>query len=602
VKGVNLFIFLLIWAFVWYIPIPPRRTGWKKPSRFISLFLGLFLFFIIQFSRPPLSIFTYLLVFLRLFVAFVESAFSIRRAPLEEPEKHYYYYSKRFPLKVSAKIRARLIGVLFILYLLVASTMIVFGQVQRVANAAYFNSFIHMSSGLPFNTGIPDNMVRLVTEELANSIARRHMSEFGSNTQILGCHITKTPEGELVWVAVIGSTNVIAENYVKGFVIIYATDPITPPKIVKNEFAVGEGLWWDHSIHFRSYMNDMSRSYGIAYITWNFATNEAAYVVARFNVGFDLIRRYETPMVYDPQGDLYPQAEALSQIPQWITQVYDEDWLEEMINEMGGFRRGEGFDYWAGGFLWIIPPSRERFEMTEDTRYIVDPESGDVVALVCVNPVGNTRTLSGVFKATRNIIFFYDFRQANYISGMTAEDFVEGRLPKPAAGIYDAEMPLLYPIEISPGKYRLAWYVPIYWREGTWEADETIYLAGFAIVDAEEASKVAITIGEEGLTSEQLVRKTRLDFLKLFGVVTYTEVSAKVLGRYEYVEDGTTHIVLRLDNETYPWVEATPKDIPTLQWNELMATKTGENVIMQIEKRGDKWVITAFDNLNIKTP
>ncbi|MGB9959160.1 MAG: hypothetical protein ACPLKQ_01390 [Candidatus Bathyarchaeales archaeon] len=47
---------------------------------------------------------------------------------------------------------------------------------------------------MPFNTGIPDNMVRLVTEELAVSIARRHMSEFGSNTQVLGCQITKTSE------------------------------------------------------------------------------------------------------------------------------------------------------------------------------------------------------------------------------------------------------------------------------------------------------------------------------------------------------------------------------------------------------------------------
>jgi hypothetical protein len=270
-----------------------------------------------------------------------------------------------------------------------------------------------------------------------------------------------------------------------------------------------------------------------------------------------------------------------------------------MINEMGGFRRGESFEYWAGGFLWIIPPSRERFEMTEDTRYIVDPETGDVVASVCVNPVGNKRTLSGVFKATRKSIFYYDFRQSNYISGMTAEDFVEGRLSKPASGIYDAEMPLLYPVKVTPDKYRLAWYVPIYWREGTWEKDETIYLAGFAIVDAEEASKITITMNYEDLTSEQLVRKTRLEFLKLFGVITYLEVEATVLGKYEYVEEGTTHIVLRLDNETYPWVEATPKDMPTNQWNELIATKTGDKIQIHLEKRGEKWVITSFNNLNI---
>jgi len=86
-------------------------------------------------------------------------------------------------------------------------------------------------------------------------------------------------------------------------------------------------------------------------------------------------------------------------------------------------------------------------------------------------------------------------------------------------------------------------------------------LAGFAIVDAEETSKIAIKMHEEDVTSEQLVRATKLGFLKLFGIITEIEVSAKVLGKYEYVEDGTTHIVLRLDNSTYEWVEATPKDL-----------------------------------------
>lgn len=595
----NYFIFLLFWAFVWYIPIPPIGMKWKNRSRIASLLLGLFLFFIIQFSTPPLSVFVYLLIFLRLFAAFIESGLSMKRVSITAEEGFYEGHRSRrsFLLKITSKMSPRVLVVLFLLYLIAISSTIIFWQVQRVANAGYFSSFIIPASGLPFNTEIPDNMVRLVTEELAVSIARRHMSEFGSNTQILGCHITRTPDGQLVWVAAVGSTNIIAENYVKGFVIVDATDPITPPRIVRYEFNIGENLWWDRNVNFRSYLNDISRSYGISYITWDLGVNNPVYVVTRYNLGFDLIRRYETPLIYTAQGNPYPPADSLSDLPQWITQVYDEQWLELMINEMGGFRRGGGLDYWAGGFLWIIPPSRERFEMTEDTRYIVDPETGDVAALICVNPVGNRRTLSGVFKATRNGIFFYDFRQANYISGMTAEDFVEGRLPKPASGVYDAEMPLLYPVEVAPGKYRLAWYVPIYWREGTGEREETIYLAGFAIVDAEEASKIVINMNSEGLTSEQLVRKTRMDFLKLFGVVTYLEFEAVVLGKYEYVEDGTTHIVLKLDSETHPWVEATPKDIPHIQWNELMATRAGDRVKMHIEKRGEKWIITYFDNL-----
>ncbi|MEM3536204.1 MAG: hypothetical protein QXF44_00345 [Candidatus Bathyarchaeia archaeon] len=589
---------MIIWAAIWLIPIPPKKRYWKPAPRFLSLFVGLFFFFIIQLFRTPLSIFVYWLVFLRFFAALVESAFALRRFE-EEGSKHPYYSHGKIPWKISVKVQGKLVGIFFLIYLLAASSVIVFGQIQRVSNAAYFNSFIRLGSGLPFNSQIPDDMVRLVTRELAISIARRHMSEFGSNMRVLGCHITKSPEGELVWVAAIGSTNVLAENYVKGFVIIDATDPTATPKILRSEFQVGEDLWWDHNAHFRSYMSDMAKNYGVAYMTWDLTTNETMYVVTRYNVGFDLIKRYAAPLVYDSGGNLRYEAGSLEDVPLWITQVYDEDWLEGMIDEMGCFRREEGFDYWAGGFLWIIPPSRERFQMTEDTRYIVDPETGDVVALVCVNPVGNQRTLAGVFKATREGIFFYDFKLANYISGMTAEDLVEGRLPKPATGIYYAEMPLLYPVEVSSGNFRLAWYVPIYWREGTWEADETIYLAGFAILDASEPSRIAITMNGEGLTSEQLVRKTRLNFMALFGVVTYVELNATVLDKFDYVEEGTTHIVLQLDNDTYQWVEATPKDLSTTQWNELLATKNLDNVTIHVEKREDKWVMTYFDNLGI---
>ena len=594
----NLFVLLLVWAFAWYIPFPPRKSSWKSPARFVSLFLGLFVFFVIQFSRTPLSIFIYILIFTRGFVALIESAFSLKRLEEESATGHVYQH-RRVPLKLSPKVRGKIIAALFLVYLLSVSLIVVFWQVQRVANAAYFNSFITFKgSELPFDKEVPDDMVRLVTKELAVSIARRHMSEFGSNMRVLDCHITKSPEGKLVWVAVIGSTNVLAENYVKGFVIVNAMDPAAPPETLHIEFAVGENLWWDHNIHFRSYMADTSQSYGVAYATWDLTTNETLYVLTRYNVGFDLIKRYEKPIIYDSHGNLRYDGNDLSIVPYWITQVYDEDWLEDMINEMGCFRRGEGFDYWAGGFLWIIPPSRERFQITEDTRYVLDPETTDMVALVCVNPYENQRTLAGVFKATRDGIFFYDYKLQNYISGMTAEDIVEGRLPKPAAGIYYAEMPLLYPVNVS-NAYRLAWYVPIYWREGTGEADETIYLAGFAIVDALETSKVVINMMTEGLTSTQLVSKTRLDFIKLFGAVTYVELNETVRDKYEYVADGTTHIVLLLYNETYRWVKATPKDLQTTQWNELMATKSGDNVTMRVEQRGEEWIIIYFDNLNI---
>jgi len=538
-----------------------------------------------------------------LFFAFLEYAFQIgRRSEKEEEEKspRYYTYRPRWRgPKIAARIRGRVIAVLFILFLLFCIVGAVFTQVQRVSNAYYFSGFIQQRLGLPFNRPINDSQVRLVTEELAVSVARRHMSEFGSNMRVLDTHITKTLDGKLVWIAVIGSTNVLAENYVKGFILIDATDPVAVPEIVHKEFMVGDGLWWDRNVVFRSYSSENAHSYGVAYPSWNPTTGELVYIVARYDVGFDLIRRYKGLIIYDSEGNVVSDYITLSSVPNWVTQVYDENWMENMINEWGGFRRGAAFDYWSGGLLWIVPPSRERVEMSEDTRYIVDPETEDIIAMVMVNPVASERTLAGVFKATRQGIFFYDYSREEYISGITAEDIVGGKLPKPATGLYDTEMPLLYPVEVSSGVFRLAWYVPIYWREGTQTPEETIILAGFAIIDARDINNVAINMAGGGLSSEQLVRETRLDFTRLFGAVTYVGLNTKVIDKQEYVRDGTTHVVLHVENSTYPWIEATPDDLPSQQWYKLLSTKAGHTITANIEKREEIWTIVSFNNLDI---
>jgi hypothetical protein len=592
----NLILFFIIWAIIWYIPIPPTKFKLLSIRRLSIFGVGLFLFAINALALTPFSSFVYFLIFSRAFVALAE--YFIPSAPIAFEQYEVEGRSGKF-FKVNIKLKQKkaLIALLSIAIFVVSLFgMVAFGEIQRVANANYFNGLVQEGSGLPFNSTIPDNMVRLVTEELATSIARRHMSEFGSNTQILDCHVTKSPEGRLVWIATIGSTNIIAENYVKGFVIVDANEPTATPEIVHTEFNVGEGLWWDRNIPFRNYLEDMTKTYGVSYMTYDLDSNNPVYVVTRSILGFDLVKRYETPLSYDSQGTAVNAPTSLAEIPDWMTQIYDEDWLEAQIDEMGSFRRENTFDYFAGGFLWFVAPSRDRFQMTEDTRYIVDPESGDVVALVCVNPMENQRTLSGVFKATREGIIFYDFKLSNYISGMTAEDLVEGRLPKPATGNYYAIMPLLYSIETSPGNYRLAWYVPIYWYEDSLDTDETIYLAGFAIVDAQDTNKISSIMNGEGITSEEMIRQTRLDFINLFGdnTTSVLELNATVLDKYEYVQDGSTHIVLHTNNNSYQWIEATSVDLSAQEWNQLLSTQPNQEIIARIEERDSRYMITYF--------
>jgi len=598
----NLSAFFLIWSAVFLVPIPPTKSHFRFLPRLVTFLLGLFLFMIFAAALTPLGLFVYWLVYIRLFFALLEYAFQLaRRKEVEEKEERFQYgrLGSRPRLRISTRTRPKVVAVLFIMFLFSVLVGIVFTQVQRVSNAYYFKSFIQPRPGLPLNGSIPDNRVRLVTEELATSVARRHMSGFGSNVRVIDTHVTKTIEGKLVWLTVIGSTNVLAENYVKGFIIVNATDPVAVPQMVNKEFLVGDGLWWDRNIVFRSYLNDITYSYGVAYPTWSSEVGDLVYVVARYQVGFDLVRRYAGLIVYNSEGNAIESYMELQALPDWATQVYDEDWMERMINEWGTFRRGEAFDYWAGGFLWIIPPSRDRVEMSEDTRYIVDPETGDIVAMVMVNPITSERTLAGVFKATKGGIFFYDYQEEKYISGITAEDIVEGKLPKPAAGYYNAEMPLLYPVEVSEDTFRLVWYIPIYWREGTGTPDETIYLSGFAIIDALDINSVTIYIAGGGLSSEQIVRSTRFDFLKLFGAVTSVKLETTVDGKLEYVKDGVTHVVLQVANRTYTWIEASANDLPSQEWYELLSTEKGDSIVADIEKRGDVWTIIGFDKSGI---
>ena len=330
-------VFFLLWSAAFLIPIPPTKSRLRLMPRLVTYLLGLVFFLVFVAALTPLSLLVYWLLYIRVFFALLENAFHFARRSEAEEKREEFRYGRigRRTFRLSTRLSPRIFVSLFIVFLLFAFLGIAVTQVQRVSNAYYFSSFIQPRLGLPFNSSIPDNRVRLVTEELAQSVARRHMSEFGSNVKVIDTHVTKTLDGSLVWLAVIGSTNVLAENYVKGFITIDATDPVALPEIVDKEFAVGDGLWWDRNIVFRSYIDDITYSYGVAYPTWSPEINDLVYVVTRYQVGFDFVRRYAGLIVYDSEGKVIETHADLEAVPDWATQVYDEDWMERMINEWG---------------------------------------------------------------------------------------------------------------------------------------------------------------------------------------------------------------------------------------------------------------------------
>ncbi|GAG55947.1 unnamed protein product, partial [marine sediment metagenome] len=213
------------------------------------------------------------------------------------------------------------IGVIIVILLPTFSGVI--SWTADVSNAEYFDAMITETDDPLFANPIPDRMVRLVTEEYAKYVAGQHLSPFGSNVVVAAAHIT-TRNGTLVWVCTIISTNVLAQNYIQGFIVVDANDPqsIIPHLINSTTIPVGEGLFWDKNIQFGNYLNDMTSAYQYAYPTWT-PSGDLVYVQTRTPLGFDFVERASGPIVYAENGTVFEYA-TIAETPNWITQAYAE--------------------------------------------------------------------------------------------------------------------------------------------------------------------------------------------------------------------------------------------------------------------------------------
>ncbi|MHA1769285.1 MAG: hypothetical protein ACTSV3_05475 [Candidatus Thorarchaeota archaeon] len=449
-----------------------------------------------------------------------------------------------------------------------------------VSNAQYFDAMITETDEPLFSNPIPDNMVRLVTQEYAVYTAYQHISEFGSNAVVAAAHIT-TVNDTLVWICTIISTNVLAQNYVIGFVVIDANDPqsVTPYSITNTTIPVGEGLFWDRNIQFGNYLTDMTSSYEYAYPTFD-PSGGLVYVQTRTPIGFDFIERAIGPRVYAENGTVYEYA-SIEETPDWITQAYSEEWLEREISRWGGYRRGDGFDLFAGGFLWMVQPSNDRLEIHEDTRYIINPDSGRVEAMITVNPVTNTRALAGVFRATQEGVIYHDMSSYDFISGDAAIANVVADIPAPAGGRVVGAMPLLYPVQINSTFVKWTWYAPIFWMDGSYDDDgyyhiSNMNLHALAMVDAGNADLFTWKALGGSLSGGDLVYAVRSDYIALFGGEIEQQapetfnLTATVDAKESYQQNGETHIVLRTSNSTYRYIEGIPSWMNSTSWYTLL--------------------------------
>ncbi len=591
----NVLVFLLISLIVHAIPIPFKQEMLKPgklikwlPFRLIWGTVAWVIICLLMVSTLPWAIIELIISFSALLV--VSSGFRGRH--IEEVLEGI-----RVPLTC--------IGLIILIVMPIFSGVI--SWTSDVANAEFFNSMIITTDEPLFNHTIDDNKVRLVTEEYAKYVALQHISPFGSNVYVAAAHITTNPNGTLVWVCTIVSTNVLAENYVKGFIVVDANDPqsVTPHLISETTIPVGEGLFWDKDIRFANYLNDMTASYQYAYPTWDPSGN-LVYVQTRTPLGFDFVERASGPIVYAENGSVFIY-NTIEETPDWITQAYGEEWLERQISRWGGYRRGDGFDLFAGGLLWFIPPSNDRLEIHEDTRYIINPDTNRIEAFIAVHPVTATRTLAGVFRATKDTVYYHDLSDEGYVSGDAAAANVVADIGAPASGMYYGAMPLLYPVMINSTLTKWTWYCPIYWADYYYDEDLEDYTAtnmrlhALGMVDASNIDRFVWKPLGGTLSGAELVYSVRSVYVELLGGTIEPEptgtfnLTANVVNKTSYVDNGDTHIVLRTDNVTYPFIEGARDWMNLADWYTLLNDiDVSDNFTATIQIVGDMYRIIAL--------
>lgn len=481
------------------------------------------------------------------------------------------------------------LGLFFIMMLLalgVALGVIYF--LSTKANAEYFDTFIKKVDGLPFENEIPDNMLRLTTEGLAKSMATQYMSELGGALEITDMQVTLY-EGRLVWVAMVARKSAWGAKYAtEGFVIVDANDPQRKPLIIKEEYAVAGGLsfnpiigaWGDVS-KYCYFKISTSLVYGDSYPV-QMSNGEWALAVTAYSIDPLFRRTYAGVFVLDKKGNMISHYK--DEVPEWLIQPFDEEgFLEKGITDWGGTRRGAGFDAFAGGFLWI-PPSPDRLAITEDTRYVYDPDLKRVVAVVSVHYLREKGELglAGIFKVTSNGITYFDLSKYNFMSGVAASNIIMSKLAAREGVKYFLEMPLFYPIKVG-NQSRCVWFVPVYFR-----SEQMTGLAGLGVVDAEAPEK-AVVVFSDGASGAVLVNKAKSAFRALFGEEKPPEEVKRIRGTVvkhgePYVKEGSTRWWIKIIMENGEAVHLLVRaDI--LSDREILAIQEAEEV--EVEVSGD---------------
>lgn len=381
------------------------------------------------------------------------------------PEKSTLKTKKPVTLSQNAIRNSTIVfSVLVILGGSILAGMFVFHNVDR---AKYFDDKLTYAEGLPYESPINGEELRVVDRDLAQRIMDKS-NVFGSNMAIKDIHLGNI-DGKTYWIGAASYDSIILSNdhnTIQGFIAVDFTDPTKEPIVVRQKFDAGYSLILNHDlqriVHGYNYRYKVSDN---AYYSFNDDTQKMELIVPyhiqdhvllgdshgglftqdmwidggilRINSNGDVIKDYG-PNDRD-------QVPAHAQI-----QLYSETWLEKNIASWGKSIVSDHDISWSASALpWAR--SARRMGIDDDVRVVVDPDTRKYVQYILLDSTDSSNSiLRGAIKANSSGLFYYNWEQYNFIDTNSAHDHVEQAVTNVVGTSthgYKTLLPILYPIK-----------------------------------------------------------------------------------------------------------------------------------------------------------
>ncbi len=429
-----------------------------------------------------------------------------------------------------------------------------------IDNAEYFDDLLVYDDGLPFNSKVQGEFLRVVDFDLAQSIMKKS-NNLGSNTQISDIHLGKI-NGSTYWIgAIVFSGNKLIKsdlNHYQAFIAVDFKDPGIEPIIIKQKFNVGPQLAMNKKLSRVVYDYNPNINIGDnIYFTVNDDYNVRLMVPYTIQAGVFLdapnagivtqeIEKVGGVLEYDADGNLFKDYTDLNTLPDYgQVQFYSEKWLEREIGYWGqsivSMEREFGVLTHFGGIF----KSTYLMGIDDDVRVLIDPDTHKDVQYVLLDSTGSdNQILRGAIKANSSGIYFYNWADYGFIDTDSALEHSETALTNYFGNSvhgYSTLLPVLYPIINNPQSLEdYAYVMPLLFRD--------IRFGGIVITDPSDAtgehSTVNIVNTDEPANISKIVSDAIVDYLSSTVSKSNTTGIFNVTSIDNYVSDGNTIYVM----------------------------------------------------------